>query len=149
MSLVFIIFPNSKSCNNSSLKKMMKCVIDNIWHTYLFTIDPQPPGPIDPTASNFHPQTLRLSWSRSQYISNVYYEYRVTIAGHSYVSSSTSLSLWRELEPGRYYTVQIVAICRSSSFYEIRSPSYVGIIQALRKLFVLQSLSYFLFYYNS
>lgn len=29
-------FPNSKSSNNSSLKKMMKCVFDNIWHTYLF-----------------------------------------------------------------------------------------------------------------
>lgn len=130
MSLVFIIFPNSKSCNNSSLKRMMKCVLiifDIL--TYLFTIDPQPPGPIDPTASNFHPQTLHLSWSGSQYSSNVYYMYRVTIAGHSYFPYSTSLSPGRELEPGRYYTVRIVAVTN----YGTRSPAYSSIIQTLRK----------------
>lgn len=130
VSFVFIFFFKTQKFNNNS-SLCLKCVINNI-PTYIFTIDPQPPGPINTTASNLHPQTLFLSWERSQYSSNVN-RYGITIGGRSGSSYSNSLSRWVELEPGRYYTVRIVAIHWSPTVGEKWSPAYSRIIQTLRK----------------
>lgn len=101
-----------------------------------FTIDPNPPGPIDTNSSNFHPQTLYLKWARSENSSYVNM-YQITIDWYTLESSSTSLFWSRYLEPGRNYTVQIVAICWYYNSYRKWSPAYNGVIHTLRMCFVI------------
>lgn len=106
--------------------------------TYLFTIEPQAPGPIDTNSSNFHPQTLHLKWAKSENSSyvNMYY---ITINGRWQYTSLTTLTWGRDLEPGMNYTVLIYAICWYHDSYSKRSPVYAGKINTLRKWFVLQN----------
>lgn len=106
--------------------------------TYLFTIEPQAPGPIDTNSSNFHPQTLHLKWAKSENSSyvNMYY---ITINGRWQYTSLTTLTWGRDLEPGMNYTVLIYAICWYHDSYSKWSPVYAGKINTLRKWFVLQN----------
>lgn len=103
--------------------------------TYSFTIDPLPPGPIDTNASNFHPQTSYFKWTRSENSSYVNM-YQITIDWYITLSSSISLSWGRDLEPGRNYTVQIMACCWYYDSYRKWSPIYNDKIQTLRKIFI-------------
>lgn len=120
---VFFLF---KSLLNSSL----------ICYITSFTIDPNHPGPIDTNSSNFHPQTLYIKWARSENSSYVNM-YQITIDSYTLESSSTSLFWSRYLEPGRNYTVQIVAFCWYYNSYWKWSPAYNGVIQTLRMCFVI------------
>nr|XP_034338877.1 uncharacterized protein LOC109617378 [Crassostrea gigas] len=100
-------------------------------NTINLVVDPNPPGPIDTNASNFHPQTLYLKWAGSENSSYVNM-YQVIIDRSSILSSSISLIWHRDLEPGRNYTVQIYAICWYYNNYSTWSPVYNGVIQTLR-----------------
>lgn len=152
MSCVFIycfVF-NHNTDNNSLLDNVILRksfgyirVVSIIWFfktctiiCYSFTIEPQPPGPIDKKTSNFHPQTLYLKWGKSENSSYVNM-YRVTIDGYARYTPSTTIShYWTlELEPGRNYTVEIEAICWYYTNYNKSSPEYTEEIQTLRKWF--------------
>lgn len=129
VSFVFLL----QKCNrHNSFKKCFNFVIMYRIITYSFTIDPQPPGPINTTASNLHPQMLHLRWTASENSSYVNM-YQITIDWYTQLSSSISSSWGRELEPGRNYTVQIVAICWYYHSFRKLSPIYSGVIQTLRK----------------
>lgn len=100
-------------------------------NSFYLVVDPQPPGPINTTASNLHPQMLHLRWTASENSSYVNM-YQITIDWYTQLSSSISSSWGRGLEPGRNYTVQIVAICWYYHSFRKLSPIYSGVIQTLR-----------------
>ncbi|XP_055997519.1 uncharacterized protein LOC125645547 isoform X2 [Ostrea edulis] len=93
-------------------------------------VEPLPPGAIDRNTSNFHPENLHLKWTapgNKTYVDR----YQINIDGYNYYSSSTETSISRRLEPGRNYTVTIVAESWYRYTYQRRSEPYIEEIETL------------------
>ncbi|XP_055997522.1 uncharacterized protein LOC125648181 [Ostrea edulis] len=94
-------------------------------------VEPLPPGAIDRNTSNFHPEKLHLKWTAPENRTRVD-RYRINIGGYNYYSSSTETPISRRLEPGRNYTVTIVAESWHRYSYRRSSKPYVEEIKTLR-----------------
>ncbi|XP_055997524.1 uncharacterized protein LOC125645548 [Ostrea edulis] len=89
-------------------------------------VEPLPPGAIDRNASNLHPEKLHLKWTDPGNRTRVD-GYRININGYNYSTSSTETPISRRLEPGRNYTVTVIA-----SSHGTESKPYVEQITTLR-----------------
>jgi hypothetical protein len=95
-------------------------------------VDPLPPGAIDTNASNFHPEKLYLKWTapgNSTFVDR----YTIYIDGNTWTTWTNEGHFSYRLEPGRNYTVKIVAESWYSYSYGRRSKPYTEQIETLRE----------------
>ncbi|XP_061188887.1 uncharacterized protein LOC133197060 [Saccostrea echinata] len=101
-----------------------------------YIVEPLPPGPIFRNVSSFHPEKLNLTWSLPRNNTRVY-KYRITIDNDYYYSYSNAIVWSNRLDPGRNYSVSLIAISRDDYYgyypYETKeSVLYKEQIETLR-----------------
>lgn len=95
-------------------------------------LEPLPPGAINRSRSNFHPEQVHLHWGLPLLNTSVD-RYQVTINGNSKLYTGNFIDWTSRLEPGTKYNVTIQAISWYDFNYEKRSVLYTEEITTIRK----------------